>query len=141
MDENLKLDVQKHLINEVDPSERLAVKNTFCVLFAKKYANSMKEIHFFSSDCMGDDEDYFQMDYNVEYTNGEHQNRNCMIETKDVLLALGFANYEALRDYFIEKYNDNENAWDLIVKEMKEKGLSPDVDKNEGNSYFMTDMS
>ena len=40
-----------------------AVKKSACVLYAKKFANGMKEVHFYYSDFMGDGEDLFQMDY------------------------------------------------------------------------------
>lgn len=99
MDEDLKIDVYQRVVNGVDYNEKEAVKKTACVLYAKKFANSMKEIHFYSSDFMGDGEDLFQMDYNVEYSNGEFQNGNCMVDTKDVLSAFGFADYEELKTY------------------------------------------
>ena len=91
------------------------MKKTACVLYAKKFANGMKEIHFYSSDFMGDGEDLFQMDYNIEYTNGDIQNGNCMIDTKEVLQAYGFKDYKALKTYFADKYYDDEKAWQKIV--------------------------
>lgn len=136
MNEDLKIDVYQRVVNEVEYNEKEAVKKTACVLYAKRFTNSMKEIHFYSSDFMGDGEDLFQMDYNIEYANGELQNGNCMVDTKDVLSAFGFANYEELKAYFAEKYNDDEKAWQKIVKEMEEKGLSLDIDESEDEPIF-----
>lgn len=140
MNEDLKIYIYQRVVNGVDYNEKEVVKNTTCVLYAKKFANCMREIHFYSSDFMGDGEDLFQMDYNVEYSNGEFQNGNCMVDTKDVLFAFGFADYEELKTYFAEKYNDDEKAWQKIVKEMEDKGLSPNVDESEGVPDFMTNM-
>ncbi|MBQ6964147.1 MAG: hypothetical protein IJP82_00460 [Bacteroidaceae bacterium] len=92
----------------------------------------MKEMHFYSSNFMGDGEDLFQMDYNVEYTNSDFQNGNCIIDTKDVVAALGFVDYEELTTYLANKYNDDEKAWQKIVEEMQGKGLSPNVEESEG---------
>ena len=140
MNEDLKITVYQRVVNNVDSAEKDAVKKNACVLYAKKFANGMKEIHFYSSDFMGDGEDLFQMDYNVEYTNGEFKNGNCMVDTKDVLSAFGFTNFEELKVYLGKKYNDDEKAWQRIVKEMEDKGLSPNVDENEGGPNFMTNM-
>ena len=140
MNEDLKIAVYKQVVNGVDPVEKEAVKKTACVLYAKKFANGMKEIHFYSSDFMGDGEDIFQMDYNVEYTNGEFKNGNCMIDTKEVIDALCFADYDELKTYLAKKYNDDEKAWQKIVEEMKEKGLSPSVDESEGEDNFTTNI-
>ena len=140
MNEDLKVDVFQRVINGVDYNEKEAVRKTACVLYAKKFANGMREIHFYSSDFMGDGEDLFQMDYNVEYSNGEFRNGNCMVDTKTILSAFGFADYEELKTYFAEKYNDDEKAWQKIVKEMEDKGLSPSVDENEEDTNFMMNI-
>ena len=140
MNEDLKIAVYKRVVNGVDSSEKEAVKKTACVLYAKKFANGMKEIHFYSPDFMGDGEDLFQMDYNIEYTNGNFQNGNCMIDTKEVVAALGFADYEELKTYLANKYNDDEKGWQKIVEEMQAKDLSPNVDESEGGDNFMTNI-
>ena len=140
MNEDLKIYIYQRVVNGVDYNEKEVVKNTTCVLYAKKFANCMREIHFYSSDFMGDGEDLFQMDYNVEYSNGEFQNGNCMVDTKDILSAFDFADYEELKNYLAGKYNDDEKAWQKIVKEMEDKGLSPNVDESEGGPNFMTNM-
>jgi hypothetical protein len=41
MDEDLKIDVYQRVVNGVDYNEKEAVKKTACVLYAKKFANSM----------------------------------------------------------------------------------------------------
>lgn len=139
MNVDLKIDVYKRVVNRADCDIEAVKKNT-CVLFAKKYANCMKEIYFYSSDFMGDGEDVFQMDYNIEYLNGEFKYGNCMVDTKDIIPAFGFTNYEDLKKYLAEKYVDDEKAWQKIVNEMKEKGLEPGVDEQVGGSDFMTNM-
>lgn len=138
MNDELKIYVYQRLINKTDFDEKKAVKKTACVLYAKKFANGMKEIYFYSSDFMGDGEDLFQMDYNITYTNGEFQNGNCMVDTKDIITAFGYTNYDELKAYLAGKYSDDEKAWQKIVKEIKEKGLNPNIDENEGGPNFMS---
>ena len=132
---DLKIDIYQRVVNRADDSEKESIKNTACILFAKRYANNMKEIFFYSSDFMGDGEDLFQMDYNVEYTNGEFLHGDASIETKSVLAAFGFTDYDELKNYFSNKYADDEKAWQKIIDEMKGKGLSPSVDESEGDIY------
>ena len=139
MNDDLKIDVYQQVVNGADCDIETVKKNT-CVLFAKKYADCMKEIYFYSSDFMLDGEDVFQMEYNIKYTNGELRYGNCMLDTKDILTAYSFADYDELKDYFARKYSDDENAWQNIIEEMKGKGLSPDVDEQVGDSGFMTNM-
>lgn len=140
MNEDLKIDVYKRIVNGVDYSEKETVKNTACVLYAKKFANGMREVHFYSSGFMGNGRDQLQIDYNIDYTNGDFQNGSCMIDTKEVIEAFGFTDYKALKTYFANKYNDDEKAWQKIVKEMEDKGLSPSIDESEGGDTIMTNI-
>lgn len=140
MNEDFKIDIYQRVVNGVDYSEKEAVKKTACILYASKFANGSKEIHFYSSDFMNEGEDLFQFEYNIEYTNGDFQHGDGMIDTKEVLEAFGFADYSELKTYLTEKFNDDEKAWHKIVKELEDKGLSPNVDENEGGSNFMTNF-
>lgn len=140
MNEDLKIAVYKRVVNGVDHSEKEAVKKTACILYASKFANGSKEIHFYSSDFMNEGEDLFQFEYNIEYSNGDFQHGDGMIDTKEVLEAYGFADYSELKTYFAEKYNDDEKAWHKMVKELEDKGLSPNIDENEGGNDFMTNL-
>lgn len=140
MNEDLKIDVYQRIVNNVDCFEKEDVKRTACVLYAKKFANCMREIYFYSSDFMGTGEESFQLDYNIEYSNGDFQHGDCEVDTNKVISAFGFANYEELKTYLTGKYSDDEKAWKKIVEEMKEKNLSPSVDENEGGNNFMTNI-
>ena len=131
MNEDLKIAVYKRVVNEVDYPEKEAVKNTACVLYASKFVNGTKEIHFYSSDFMNEGEDLFQFEYNTVYTNGDFQHGDGMIDTKEVLEAFGFSDYAELKAHFYAKYNDDKKAWHKIVKELEDKGLSPSVDEND----------
>lgn len=63
-----------------------------------------------------------------------------MIGIKEVLSAFGFANYGELKSYIVGKYNDDEKAWQKIVEEMENKGLSPCTDESEGGGNFITNI-
>jgi len=134
MKEELKNNVCKRVINEVEDSEKEAVKQTICVLCAMKFANGAKEIYFYSSDFMNEGIDLFQLEYNVEYANGEFQNGSCMIDTKEIISSFDFVDYGELKAYFVNKYNNDTNAWQKIVQELKDKGLSPSIDESEGEN-------
>ena len=43
MNEDLKIDIYQRVVNDVDYSEKEAVKKTVCVLYAKKFANGMRK--------------------------------------------------------------------------------------------------
>ena len=140
MNEDLMIAAYKRILDGVDYSEKEAVKKTICILYANKFSNGSKEIHFYSSDFMNDGEDLFQFEYNIEYSNGDFQHGDGLIDTKDVLETFGFADYSELKTYFSEKYKNDENAWHKIVKELKDKGLSPNIDEDEGGNDFMTNF-
>lgn len=140
MNEDLKIDIYKNIIQKTDSFEKKAVKETICIIFAKKYANCIKEVHFYSSDLLGDNIDVFQLDYNIYYSNGEFRNGNCMVDTKDVISAFGFIKYEELKKYLSDKYLDNENAWKEIIQEFKGKGLSTNVDESQGGDGYFTNI-
>lgn len=140
MNEDLKIAIYQRVVNGADSFEKESVKKTVCILYASQFANGMKEIHFYSSDFMQDGEDSFQFEYNIEYTNGDFLHGDGMIDTKEVIDAFGFTDYAELRDYFSDKYKDDGKAWHKMVKEMKDKGLSPNVDENEGGRNYMTNI-
>lgn len=140
MNEDLKITIFQRVVNRVDSLEKETVRKTACILYASQFTNGTKEIHFYSSDFMHDGEDLFQFEYNIEYSNGDFQHGDGMVDTKEILKAFGFTYYAELRDYFSDKYNDDGKAWHKMVKEMKDKGLSPIVDENEGGRNYMTNM-
>ncbi len=140
MNEDLKIDLYKRLVNQADPSEKGAIKETICILSAKKCSNCLKETYFYSSDMANEGFDDFQLEYNVEYSNGDFQYGSCEIATEEVLEAFGFNSYNDLKKYFSDKYIDKDDAWRAIVQEMREKGLEPLVDEGEGDDNFMTNF-
>lgn len=135
MNEDLKIDVYQHVVNNIRDAEKEAVKKTVCVLYAEKFDNGTKEIYFYSSDFMDDGEDSFQMDYNIEYDNGKSLHGDCMVNSEELIAAFGFNDYEELKAYFAEKYTDDENAWEKIIEEIKGKGLCANEYEDEG--YLM----
>lgn len=132
--EDLKKAVYQRVLGYVEDPKNIGI------LLAKRFANAIKEIYFYSSDFSGNGKDLFQMEYNMEYDNGDIQEGNCSIDTEDVLSAFGFKDYEELKSYLVNKYNEDNNAWRKIVDEMREKGLSPMVDEDEGGYNYMMNL-
>ena len=137
MNEDIKIDVYQNLISGKDDFEKEAVKKTACILFADIIDNGTKEIYFYSSDFMNDGIDMFQFEYNVNYDSGEFREGNGFVDTQEILDAFGFTNYDELKAYVANKYNDDEDAWQKIVEELEAKGLNPNVEESEGDSNFM----
>jgi len=134
MNEDLKKEVYQRVSDYVEDPKNVSI------LLAKRFANTIKEIYFYSSDYLGEGKEFFHVEYNMEYNNGEFQGGDCSIDTNDVLTAFGFNNYEELKSYLLNKYTDDNNAWRNIIHEMQEKGLSPLVDEDEGDSNYMTNI-
>ena len=132
MNEDLKIDIYQRVVKNIRDAEKEAVKKTVCVLYAEEFENGMKEIYFYSSDFMDEGEDSFQMDYNIEYDNGKSLHGDCMVNTKELVNAFGFTDYDELKAYFAEKYSDDENAWKEIIKEINDKGLYANEYEDEG---------
>ena len=140
MNEDLKIDLYERLVNQAEPSEKGAIKETICILLAKECANCFKDTYFYSSDLINEGFDDFQLESNVEYSNGDFLCRSCIIPTEEVLDAFGFGSYNDLKKYLSDKYIDKDDAWSAIVQEMKDKGLEPSIDEDEGNGDIMTNF-
>lgn len=140
MNEDLKNNLYKRLVNQAAPNEKKAIKETICILLAKECANCFKDIYFYSSDMANEGADDFQLEYNVEYSNGDFQYGSCVIATEEALEAFGFNSYHDLKKYLSDKYIDKDDAWRAIVQEMKDKGLEQFVDEGEGDDDIMTNF-
>lgn len=109
-------------------------------LVAKQFANGTKDVHFYSSDFMHDGIDLFQLEYNIEYDNGEFKHGDCSLDTDKVLNSFGFTEFQSFKDYLVNKYNNDDDAWKKIVAEMEAKGLKPMPDESVGGTDFMTNI-
>lgn len=140
MNDDLKISFYQKIIRSANPDEEEAIKKTACVLFAKKCANCKKEIHFYSSDLLGDGIDTFLLEYNRYYSNGEFQHGDSLLDTDEIIKAYGFKSYDELKEYLSQKYVDDENAWSAIIKEFEDKGLKLNVDETEGEDGYSTNI-
>ena len=140
MKEDLKIFAYEHIISNADSEEQQAIKKTCCILYVNKFANGIKYIYFYSSDLFGFGEEDFQLEYDIEYSNGDFQHGDAIISTKELIDAFGFEDYNSLKLYFANKYVDDINAWRKIIMEIQGKGLSPNIDENEGGNNYMTNL-
>ena len=140
MKEDLKIFAYEHIISNADSEEQQAIKKTCCILYVNKFANGIKYIYFYSSDLLGFGEEDFQLEYDIEYSNGDFQHGYAIISTKELIDAFGFEDYNSLKLYFANKYVDDINAWRKIIMEIQGKGLSPNIDENEGGNNYMTNL-
>ncbi len=140
MKEDLKIFVYERIIDNADSEEQQAIKKTCCILYVNKFANGIKYIYFYSSDLLGVGEEDFQLEYDIEYSNGDSQHGDAIINTKDLIDAFGFEDYNSLKLYFANKYVDDMNAWRKIIMEIQGKGLSPSIEENEGNNNYITNL-
>ena len=140
MKEDLKIFAYEHIISNADSEEQQAIKKTCCILYVNKFANGIKYIYFYSSDLLGFGEEDFQLEYDIEYSNGDFQHGDAIISTKELIDAFGFEDYNSLKLYFANKYVDDINAWRKIIMEIQGKGLSPNIDENEVGNNYMTNL-
>ncbi len=86
------------------------------VLFNQKLNDSEKGIYIYLQDICGDGELYFNVEYNVEYSNGSSVNGNANTSISNVLNAYGFENYEKLSEYLINKYGNSTTSFNTMIR-------------------------
>ena len=101
------------------------------LLLNKQYSNCTKKVAIYKEFLDDEIGEIFNIDYDIEYVNGEGQQGNAFVSLEDALASYGYASFEELKKYFEGKYKDDEKAFQKIVQELEEKGLEPNVDETE----------
>ena len=114
------------------------------VLFRKDYVNRSKSLVIYTEDLNGDGNLIFNVDYETQYSNGEGQHGNAMVDLTDILNAYNVSSFNELAENFQSRYGNDEKAWQKIVAELKGKGLNVCDDENEScdneNGFYMTNL-
>ena len=114
------------------------------VLFRKDYVNRSKSVVIYTEDLNGDGNLIFNVDYETQYSNGEGQHGNAMVDLTDILNAYNVSSFNELAENFQSRYGNDEKAWQKIVAELKGKGLNVCDDENEScdneNGFYMTNL-
>lgn len=114
------------------------------VLFHKNYANREKLVSILTNDFDGDGNLTLSVEYDTQYTNGEGQHGNAMVNLADTLNVYNYSSLNELVDDLKTRYEQDDKAWQKIVAEMKDKGLEVWDDENESseneNGFYMTDL-
>ena len=139
MGNNIKDFVRQSIISHFDVIDG-EKEETVCVLYAQRFANCTKETYFYLSNLMNDEEEFFEMQHNVNYDNEESLEKSCWINAEETFAAFGFSNYEEFKNYLVEKYNDDPMAWYNIIKEMESKGVYPQIDESVSDGNILTNM-
>lgn len=106
-----------------------------CTLYHKETNHRSKSVTIYVEDLDGDGELFFNIDYDIEYSNGEGQQGNAFVELEDVLKAYNVNSFDELVKEFSGRYNGDEKAWQNIVAELKAKGLNVDEDESESDDF------
>lgn len=106
------------------------------LLLDKQYSNCTKKVAIYTEILDDEDGEMFNIDYDIEYVNGEGKQGNAFVSLEDTLASYGFGSYDEQKKYFEGKYKDDENAFQKIVKELDEKGLDPNVDETNETKYW-----
>ena len=94
-----------------------------CVVFQAKNVNRVKEVVIYTEVCEDDGNVVFTVDYDIQYSNGECKEGCAMVDLADVLKVYNASSFKEVADGLKSRYENDENAWQKIVAEMKEKGL------------------
>ena len=101
------------------------------LLLDKQYSNCTKRVAIYSEKLEDIDGELFNIDYDIEYVNGEGKQGNAFVSLEDTLASYGFASEDDLKSYYMEKYNGDEKGFHKIVQELEERGLEPNVEETE----------
>ena len=94
-----------------------------CVVFQAKNVNRVKAVVIYTEVCEDDGNVVFTVDYDIQYSNGECKEGCAMVDLADVLKVYNAGSFKEVADGLKSRYENDENAWQKIVAEMKEKGL------------------
>lgn len=113
-----------------------------CTLFHEEIKSRTKTVFMYTEDLEGDGELCLNIDYDIEYSNGDGQQGNAFVELDDALKAYQVSSFKELAENLSARYNGDEKAWQKIVEEMKGKGLDPNEDESESGGFgaFMTNI-
>lgn len=131
MNIKLKESFYKRIIKSDSFGEKNEINSSLTIIFAEKYANCEKYIWFYISDFMDEGELMLQVEYEINYSNGDSQFGDYFIELEDVLNTFGYKTYKQLQLNLERKYKDDNKAWYNILSELKSLGLEPNVDESE----------
>jgi len=104
------------------------------ILYSESRANSKKEVYIYIKDLGYNEEEdvVFNVDYHIEYDNGDFQDGNAFVPVEEIFNAYDTGDYDTLRQHFIGHYKGDKEAFTNIINELKKKGLNPNVDESEG---------
>lgn len=115
-----------------------------CFLFKKEYVNRAKSVVIYTEDLENNGNLVFNVDYDIQYSNGEGQHGNAMVDLEDVLKAYNLRTFNEVVENLKARYENDEKAWQKNVSEMKGKGLDVCDDENESceneNGFYMTNL-
>lgn len=131
---------------EIIASTMHQIKQEQCVLYNEISANRTKTVTIYTDDMMDEGIEFFHVEYEIDYNIGEFENGSAWIELDKILEAYSMDNYDTLKQYLLEKYQGEKKAWQMIVKEFKDKGIDIMEDESEGGytgmngEFFMTNL-
>ncbi len=126
------------MITENDMYDVDNVEYNEYTLFEKKRPNYAKRIFIYV-----DDDDLFQVDYNITYNNGTFADGNCFVELNQLLNKYNLS-YTLFKKHIINSYKGDEDAFNKIIDELIAHGLTPNVDESKGGyssgGFFMSNI-
>lgn len=104
------------------------------LLLDRQYSNCTKRVAIYSEEIEDIDGKLFNIDYDIEYNNGEGKQGNAFVSLEDALSSYGFSSEKELRSYYMGKYEGDEKGFHKIVQELEERGLEPNVEETDETS-------
>ena len=93
------------------------------VISQSERLNSREIVYMYYQDPYKNGNFTLNIDYNMESDSRESLDGTCITDLQDVLEAIGKSNYKELKEYMVDHYRFNEDAWNSIIEDFKNLGL------------------
>ena len=102
---------------------KIAGSGSMAIISESEKLDYREVVYVYYQDPCKDGRYTLNIDYCMDSDTGESLNGTCIADLGDVLTAFAKNSYDELKDYLIENYKDNEDAWNTIIEDLKMKGI------------------
>ena len=116
--------INKTLIKHISMNQNnINGSGSMTVISQSERLNSREIVYMYYQDPYKNGNFTLNIDYNMESDSRESLDGTCITDLQDVLEAIGKSNYKELKEYMVDHYRFNEDAWNSIIEDFKNLGL------------------
>lgn len=116
--------INKTLIKQISMNQNnINGSGSMTVISQSERLNYREIVYMYYQDPYKNGNFTLNIDYNMESDSGESLDGTCITDLQDVLEAIGKSNYKELKEYMVDHYRFNEDAWNSIIEDFKNLGL------------------